>query len=128
MTLTLEFSIQARSFAHPTAILNAQENPENKAELDVLDTLSDNLGTVLGASAVASVGSVLITDGSLKYLWGLVNVSQLMALVPLIDIPVPPNVMILFRFMAVANGDFAFLESLPNLFREKHLFNITILE
>ena len=94
----------------------------------MLDTLSDNLGSVLGASAVASVSSVLITDGSLKYLWGLVNISQLMALVPLIDIPVPPNVMILFRFMAVANGDFAVLESLPNLVREKHLFNITILE
>ena len=71
---------------------------------------------------------MLLRDGGLKYLWGLVHTSQLMAVLPLVDVPVPPNVMILFRFMAVANGDFAFMESLPNLFRERHLFNITILE
>ena len=75
-----------------------------------------------------SVVSSLITDGSLKYLWGLLNASQLMALVPLIDIPVPPNVMILFHFMALANGEIAFLERLPNLFRERELVNVAALE
>ena len=67
----------------------------------------------------------LITESTLKYLWAVVNASQLMALMPLIDVPVPPNVMILFRFMAIANGDFTFTYKLPNIFREKHLFNVT---
>ena len=71
--------------------------------------MADSLSVIFGTSATASIASALITDGSLKYLWGLVNVSQLMALVPLIDVPVPPNVMIIFRFMAIANGDFAIL-------------------
>lgn len=83
---------------------------------------------MFGSSSVGSLASALITDGTLKYLWSLVNVSQFMALIPLIDIPVPPNVMVIFRFMAVANGDFAIMESLlPNLFREKPVFNIAAL-
>lgn len=64
---------------------------------------------------------MLLTDGALKYLWALVNASQLMAVMPLIDVPVPPNVMIIFNFMAIANGDFGFLESLPNVFKERQL-------
>ena len=51
-----------------------------------------------------------------------------MALVPLIDVPLPPNVMIIFRFMAAANGDFDFIRRLPNVFREKQIINLTELE
>ena len=51
-----------------------------------------------------------------------------MALIPLVDIALPPNVEIVFRLMAIANGDFEFLNHLPNIFREKSIFNLTILE
>lgn len=51
-----------------------------------------------------------------------------MALIPLINVPVPPNVMIIFRFMTIANGDFSFLKGLPNVFRERYLFSIADLE
>ena len=51
----------------------------------------------------------------------------MMAVMPLIDVPVPPNVMIIFRFMAIANGDFNFLENLPNVFREKELLEFETL-
>ena len=51
-----------------------------------------------------------------------------MAVMPLIDVPVPPNVMVIFRFMAIANGDFQFLESLPNVFREKEVLNFDELD
>ena len=61
--------------------------------------------SVEGATSMA-IAQALFTDGSLKYLWGLVNSSQLMAVMPLIDVPLPSNVMIVFRFMAFANGDF----------------------
>ena len=40
-----------------------------------------------------------------------------MAVMPLIDVPVPPNVMIVFRFMAIANGDFEFMNQIPNFYK-----------
>ena len=49
---------------------------------------------------------VLITDGALKYLWGLINSAQLMALIQLIKFPIPSNNVALFKFLNLANGDF----------------------
>lgn len=54
--------------------------------------------------------------------------SQLLALVPLVDVPIPPNMKLIFDIMAIANGDFIFLEHLPNVFREKNAFNFTAIE
>lgn len=65
----------------------------------------DTLSPAVQATTSFAFAQALLTDGSLKYLWGVINASQLMAVMPLIDVPVPPNVMILFRFMAIANGD-----------------------
>ena len=64
----------------------------------------------------------------MKYLWGLVNSSQLMALVPLVDVAVPPNVMLIFRFLTVANGALQIMNYLPNVFREKRIFNLAVLD
>ena len=50
-----------------------------------------------------------------------------MAVLPLVDVPVPPNVMIIFRFMAFANGDMDILEKLPNIFRKKELLDFETL-
>lgn len=108
--------------------LNPQDNPDNAEELEALRRIEESLKALFGSSASATFASSFITDSSLKYLWGLINTSQLMALVPLIDVPLPPNVMIIFQFMSVANGDFDFLQSLPNLFREKAVFNFTVLQ
>ena len=79
-------------------------------------------------TASGTLISAIISDGTLKYLWGLVNMSQVMALVPLVDVPVPPNMESIFNLMAVANGDFAFLQHLPNIFRENQVFNLTAIE
>ena len=57
-------------------------------------------------------------DGVLKYLWSFINTSQIIALISLIDVPLPSNIQILFSFMSIANGDFKYLESLPNMFEK----------
>ena len=66
----------------------------------------DAVSPSVQSATLFSLIQALIIDGALKYLWGVINASQLMALLPLIDVPVPPNVMVIFQFMAVANGDF----------------------
>ena len=48
----------------------------------------------------------ILTDSLLKYLWGLINTAQIIAVAPLINVLIPENVMIVFRFLALANGDF----------------------
>ena len=47
----------------------------------------------------------ILADSLLKYLWGLINTAQIIAVAPLINVLIPSNVMIVFRFLAIANGD-----------------------
>ena len=51
-----------------------------------------------------------------------------MALIPLVDVAVPPNVMLIFSFLTVAHGELQIMNYLPNVFREKKLFNFDLLE
>ena len=83
----------------------------------------DAISPSVQSAALVSILQALISDGVLKYLWGVINASQLMALLPLIDVPVPSNVRALFGFMTIANGDFEYLNNLPNAFRSWHLFS-----
>ena len=88
------------------------------------------MGVTVGAqtSTLLVILQVLITDGALKYLWGLVNASQLMALAVLIKFPLPSNAALAFDLLSLANGDFQFLQYLHNLFREKEVIDVDYLE
>lgn len=83
-----------------------------------MNLVSESMSYFVGGATLLAIFQLLFTDEALKYLWGLVNASQLMAVMPLIDVPVPSNVMIIFRFMAFANGEFQILKFLPNVFRD----------
>ena len=81
----------------------------------------------MDVSAGFSLIAALITYSPLRYLWGWVNFSQLIAMVPLIDVPLPPNLIILYRFRKIANGEFYFWSFLPNIYEEKNLVNYSAL-
>ena len=86
-----------------------------------MDTLVLGFSILAQSIAVLAILQALITNGSLKYFFPLLHVSQLMAVFPLIDFPMPPNNKSLFSLLSLANGDFLSLKHLPNLFREKKL-------
>lgn len=79
--------------------------------------MAQSLEISLEVSSLSAISIAILSDGALKYLWALINSSQLIAVLPLIDVPMPSNAMILFRMIAIANGDFNFMEALPNVFR-----------
>ena len=56
------------------------------------------------------------------------NTAQLMALISLIDFPMPSNNKRLFELLSLANGDSKYLSYLPNIFRKTEAINIAQLE
>lgn len=90
--------------------------------------MADGLEGSIEACGASALTIAILTDGTLKYLWALINSAQIIAVLPLIDVPMPSNAMIFFRMIAIANGDFAIMESLPNVFREKQLLDYDKLE
>ena len=51
-----------------------------------------------------------------------------MALAVLIKFPLPSNAALAFDLLSLANGDFQFLQYLPNVFREKEVIDVDYLE
>ena len=49
-------------------------------------------------------------DVSLKYLWGVINMAQLIEFLLIVCVPKPFNVSMTLQALSVANGDFKFLE------------------
>ena len=47
----------------------------------------------------------MLSQSSIEYLWALINVNQLIAFMPLMDIKFPPSALILFKIIAFVNGD-----------------------
>lgn len=48
----------------------------------------------------------------MESLWALINVNQMIALMPLLSIAFPPNALLLFRILALFNGDILILQKL----------------
>ena len=51
-----------------------------------------------------------LSQSSLESLWVLVNVNQMIAFMPLMNIHFPPNTILLFKFLAFLNGDIYILQ------------------
>ncbi len=108
--------------------LNPQVKAEFALEVATVETTVQAAEVATSGSAIFAIVQVLLTDGALKWLWGLVNASQLISFVVLLKFPVPSNVQPVFDFLTLANGDFAFLQSLPNVFRERHIVDYAALQ
>lgn len=61
-------------------------------------------------------------DVSLKYLWGVINMAQLIEFLLIVCVPKPFNVSLTLQALSVANGDFKFLEFID----EKILKNLVV--
>ena len=56
------------------------------------------------------------------------NTAQLMALISLLNFPIPSNNKRLFEVLSLANGESKYLSYLPNIFRETNAVNFNKLE
>ena len=79
--------------------------------------MADSIELSLNTGSLSGLAVAIVSDSTLKYLWGMVNSAQIIAVMPLIDVPMPSNAMIFFRMISIANGDFKVMDRLPNVLR-----------
>ncbi len=80
------------------------------------------MAQALGSSVTSSAGFSLAFDASLKYLWALINASQLVEFTPLIKVPLPDNFKVLIKFIDFASGDFFYMKKLEESIQGRSLF------
>ena len=72
-----------------------------------LSALSSAIDEGSSYFAAASIGVQIALSGSLSLLWGMVNTLQIIIQMPLVNLTLPPNAMILSKSLAsMASFDF----------------------
>ena len=99
---TFQWSVGLNPFAY--------ETPE---EIEVVNSTGNSIGGFTILTFLVNLLISLILSGSLEAMWNLVNILQLINLLPLLSLYFPPNIVRMFGYFAFANAE---SDTFQNLF------------